>query len=623
VLTPLLLASIALPIVVAVALAAHPIASERAVARVALGAATASALMSLLAIGLWTAGGAHAWSSAPRTLFAHGSFRFDLELRIDGAAAVFLTLVQFITATVLRFSRFYLHREPGFQRFFATVLMFQGAMCALALAGNLEVMFAAWEIVGLASFLLIAFYRERQSAIRNALKTYSVYRVADIGILLAACLERRSEHHAIGFLLLLAALGKSAQFPFSFWIPRAMEGPTPSSALFYGGLSVHAGAYLLLRTEPLWHDVSSVRIAIAAFGLVTAALCSMFSRVQPTIKAQVGYASITQVGVIFVEIALGMKTLALVHLVTNALLRFYQLLVSPSAVAYLLRRHAGAGAPTPSEAHSRYGRLSRRARATLFAFALNEGYLKEVVKGALWSPLRRLGAAALPRSTALAAVASTTVVAALVWAPRASEEVARGIGCAALAAAVLASSCAIGAWPAPRRAIGWIFVSSMAAVAAAFAVAPAKATFAVAWAASMVAVFCALALLGTALVVPQGRTIRRFAGLADASWLRTACALVGVLGIAGFPLLPSFLSADLLLDATLDVSVPFSIVTAIVLAANGYLSVRIFAFTFLGRAMQVDPPVAEPSSASEKLTAAARASASSTLQSQVDLGLRR
>src|SRR6185437_15411499 len=135
-------------------------------------------------------------------------------------------------------------------------------MCLLTLAGNLDLMFAAWEMVGLSSFLLIAFYRERQSAVRNALKTYSVYRIADIGMLLAACLEGSGERsgYLIGLLLLVAAIGKSAQFPFSFWVARAMEGPTPSSALFYGALSVHAGAYLLLRTYPLWNDVLLVHV---------------------------------------------------------------------------------------------------------------------------------------------------------------------------------------------------------------------------------------------------------------------------------------------------------------------------------------------------------------------------
>src|SRR6185312_12339478 len=151
--------------------------------------------------------------------------------------------------------------------------------------------------------LLIAFYRERQSAVRNALKTYSVYRIADIGMLLAACLQGGGERsgYLIGLLLLLAAIGKSAQFPFSFWVPRAMEGPTPSSALFYGALSVHAGAYLLLRTFTLWHVSLTVHLAIGVVGLATAIVASLVSRVQTTIKGQVGYASVSQVGMIFVE----------------------------------------------------------------------------------------------------------------------------------------------------------------------------------------------------------------------------------------------------------------------------------------------------------------------------------
>src|SRR5215469_13750610 len=152
-------------------------------------------------------------------------------------------------------------------------------------------MFAAWEMVGLSSFLLIAFYRDRQSAVRNALKTYSVYRIADIGMLLAACLEGSGRPTVIGLCLVLAALGKSAQVPFSFWVPRAMEGPTPSSALFYGALSVHAGAYLLLRTYPLWDASLTVHLAIGIFGLTTAIVASLISRVQTTIKGQVGYAS--------------------------------------------------------------------------------------------------------------------------------------------------------------------------------------------------------------------------------------------------------------------------------------------------------------------------------------------
>ena len=349
-----------------------------------------SAATSLVAIGFWLTQGHQLLRTPPHELFHHGSYHLTFELALDRSSVVFLILVQFTTGMVVRFSRFYLHREPGFLRFFATVLMFQAAMCLLTLAGNLDLMFAGWEMVGLSSFLLIAFYWERHSAVRNALKTYSVYRVADMGMLLAACLAETGSHRELGLLLLLAAIGKSAQFPFSFWVPRAMEGPTPSSALFYGALSVHAGAYLLLRTFTLWEDVFAVRICVFAVGLLTASLCSVFSRVQSTIKGQVGYASVTQVGLIFVELALGLYGLALMHMVCNATLRCYQLLVSPSAVAYLLRRQASAGSSQVNQPRTSR-RLLESWGTPLYVFALSEGYLKESAKLVLWSPLRRLG----------------------------------------------------------------------------------------------------------------------------------------------------------------------------------------------------------------------------------------
>src|SRR5262249_24490264 len=163
-----------------------------------------------------------------------------------------------------------------------------------------------------------------------------------------------------------------------FWIVRAMEGPTPSSALFYGALSVHAGAYLLLRTYPVWGGIPVVHLTMGLLGITTAVLCAMFSRVQHTVKGQIGYASATQGGFIFVELALGLKALALFHMVSNALLRCYQLLISPSAVAYLLRQHRSSKFTPPSEEHSMYQRLlTREGRSSLFVFAISEGYIEE------------------------------------------------------------------------------------------------------------------------------------------------------------------------------------------------------------------------------------------------------
>lgn len=580
----LLLLGILAPLASALVLALRLVTRERAVAVVAESAGMLSASTSLASVAIWIAHGARPLLTVPHLLFQHGDYRFTFQLGLDDDSVVFLVLVQFTTGMVLRFSRFYLHREPGFRRFFATVLMFQGAMCVLTLAANLDLMFAGWEMVGFASFLLIAFYWERHSPVRNALKTYSVYRIADMGMLLAACLAETGDHRALGLLLLLAALGKSAQFPFSFWVPRAMEGPTPSSALFYGALSVHAGAYLLLRTAHLWDDVTFVRICIGAVGLTTAALCSMISRVQPTIKAQVGYASVTQVGIIFVELALGLRAIALAHMVSNALLRCYQLLVSPSAVAYLVRRQASAGSAQAYGWRPAYGRLVPRSWVSpLYVFALSEGYLKEAVKLAIWSPLRRLGRLVLPWRTALLAVSAVGTTVALVLAPRTSHRWDLLLGWGFIVQALLCSGSGLGSWRKPRHATAWVAASSIAVAAAVFVISPAHNTFAGVVYAAAVAVLCAFGIAGTAMVVPGGATIARFAGFSERHRLATALTLVSALGIAGFPLLPTFLGEDLLLHDTLRDSAAASAVITAILALNGYLAVRNFAFTFLGQ----------------------------------------
>jgi NADH:ubiquinone oxidoreductase subunit 5 (subunit L)/multisubunit Na+/H+ antiporter MnhA subunit len=590
----LLLTSVVAPLVLALVLAARLATREAIVARLAQGGAALSAATSLAAVALWVAEGQTPIVTPSHVLFQHEDYRFTFELALDRNSVVFLVLVQFTTGIVLRFSRFYLHREPGFRRFFATVLMFQAAMCILTLAGNLDLMFAGWEMVGLSSFLLIAFYRDRHSAVRNALKTYSVYRVADMGMLMAARLAETGSHRDLGLLLLLAAIGKSAQFPFSFWVPRAMEGPTPSSALFYGALSVHAGAYLLLRTFHLWGDVTQVRICVGLVGLVTAALCSMFSRVQPTIKAQVGYASVTQVGVIFVELALGLRDLALLHMVCNALLRCYQLLVSPSAVAYLLRRQVSAGSARPAEWHAAHARLlPRRWVSAVYVFSLSEGYLKDVLKSALWSPLRRLGGVVLPWRTvvfATGAVAAVVVIAlALVGGNRASMLFAWGL----VVLAFVCSGCALGSWRRPLYSVAWVSGSSLAVALAVFAMSPAQNGFAGISYAAAIAIVCALGLAGAAMVVPPGKAITRYAGFSESHPAATACCLVSALGVAAFPLLPTFLGEDLLLHDALRASVAASVLLTGALALNGYLAVRNFAFTFLGQKSRRDEAGAE------------------------------
>jgi len=143
--------------------------------------------------------------------------------------------------------------------------------------------------------------------------------------------------------LLVGAMGKAAQLPFSGWLPRAMEGPTPSSALFYGALSVHAGAFLLLRASPALAAHPTVAVAAAAVGLSTALVATLVGRVQPDVKGALAHAAMTQVGLVFVEIALGLHGLALIHMVGHAILRARQLLQAPGVLEHDRALVAAAG----------------------------------------------------------------------------------------------------------------------------------------------------------------------------------------------------------------------------------------------------------------------------------------
>ncbi len=295
-------------------------------------------------------------------LYKSSEYEFFIDFYFDKITAVYLFVGSFITFLITRYSRYYMHLETGYKRFFNTILFFYLGYNWTVLSGNFETLFIGWEILGISSFLLIAFYRERYLPVRNAVKVFSIYRIGDIGILAtmwashhlfhenitffkltnAELIQHHLQGHTqigifIGIALLIAAAAKSAQIPFSSWLPRAMEGPTPSSAIFYGSLSVHFGVFLLLRTFPFWENQLIVRILIGLIGLLTAVIAFFITRVQSTIKTQIAYASITQIGIMFIEIALGLETIALIHFAGNAFLRTYQLLVSPSVVSYLIR----------------------------------------------------------------------------------------------------------------------------------------------------------------------------------------------------------------------------------------------------------------------------------------------
>ncbi|MEZ4983858.1 MAG: proton-conducting transporter membrane subunit [Saprospiraceae bacterium] len=187
---------------------------------------------------------------------------------------------------------------------------------------------------------------------------------------------------------LLAAMVKSAQFPFSSWLPRAMEGPTTSSAIFYGSLSVHIGVYLLVRTAPLWDDVLGIKILIAGVGLATTIVASYIAKVQSTIKTQIAYSGVAQIGIMFIEVALGWYALAMVHFVSHAFLRSYQLLVSPSVLSY--RIHDQFFHFTPPAKQSADG-LWNKIRLSIYILSIKEFNLDRFMTQWLWRPLKKSG----------------------------------------------------------------------------------------------------------------------------------------------------------------------------------------------------------------------------------------
>ena len=347
------------------------------------------------------------------TLYRHDDYGFFIDVYFDYISATFLWTGTLIAGMVVYYSGFYMHREWGYKRFFNTLLFFYAAYVFVILAGNFETLFLGWEFIGLSSFLLVAFYRLRYIPVRNAVRVYTIYRLGDVGLLMAMWMSHHFwhanitfaelaqhewsdvyfEHHHqtalfVSLMVLLAALAKSAQFPFSSWLPRAMEGPTPSSAVFYGSLSVHLGAYLLMRTHTFWEMLPEVKVLIAFLGLTTAVSGTLISRTQSTIKGQIAYSSSAQIGMMFMEIALGLHSLVLIHFVGNALLRTYQLLVSPSVVTYLIRDQFFHFEPKPvAPAKSRW---VHRLKSSLYLLSLKEWNLDHLVFSVLLSPLKRL-----------------------------------------------------------------------------------------------------------------------------------------------------------------------------------------------------------------------------------------
>ncbi len=338
------------------------------------------------------------WVAIPRHYHFSVKFVFD-------RLSVPMAILSFVLAgTIGAFTSKYLHRERGFHRFFVLYALFLLGMVVASLAGTIETLFAGWELVGLSSALLVAYFQERPAPARNGLWVWAVYRFSDAALLLAAVAMHHirgegdfdqilgtgpwplghatiASHQAfiIGLLMLVAAAGKSALVPFSGWLPRAMEGPTPSSAVFYGALSVHLGVFLLLRIGPILDASPALAGIVLALGLLTAVFAYLAGSVQTDIKSALAYASLTQVAIIVVEIGLGFRYLALVHLLGHACLRTLQFLRAPTLLHDYHTLENAIGDHLP-EARLLWVRpATGRAAGWLYRLAIEQGYLDTIL----------------------------------------------------------------------------------------------------------------------------------------------------------------------------------------------------------------------------------------------------
>jgi NADH:ubiquinone oxidoreductase subunit 5 (subunit L)/multisubunit Na+/H+ antiporter MnhA subunit len=387
--------------------------NEKWLANAAIYTAWGELLLSTMLLGFWATTGFEHVSYPAIPLYASDTYVFLVALLLDETTFTFLVVGSFLMLLISTYSKYYLHRENGYKRFYNTIILFFAGYVLTIFSGNFETLFIGWEMLGISSFLLIAFFRERYLPVRNAVKIFSVYRIGDVGILMAMWgshhlwhsnilfieLEDSSlvtEHlglkYAVGLfisaMIVLAASVKSAQLPFSSWLPRAMEGPTTSSAIFYGSLSVHLGVFLLLRTMNFWEHQTVIRIFIGLMGLSTSLVATSIARVQNNAKTQIAYSSIAQIGLIFIELALGLNYLALLHFAGNAFLRTYQLLISPSLVAYRIRDQFYNYKPHKISVEDS---LPKRIEMSVYLLALREFNLDAFINRLIFRPFKKAG----------------------------------------------------------------------------------------------------------------------------------------------------------------------------------------------------------------------------------------
>jgi NADH-quinone oxidoreductase subunit L len=301
-----------------------------------------------------------------------GSFSIGLGFKYDDLAALMLSIVGVVGLCVHVFSLGYMHDDAGRARYFAGLSIFMFSMIGIVLADNLFMMFIFWELVGFSSYFLINHWNEKKSASDAAKKAFIVNRVGDFGFLLGiiicywmngtVSLSELGAHHVysrlIPLLLFCGAVGKSAQLPLQVWLPDAMEGPTPVSALIHAATMVAAGIYMLCRISALM--VPETATVIAWVGTLTALYAALCAVTQRDIKKVLAYSTLSQLGYMVAAFGLGSVGAAMFHLTTHA---FFKALLFLGSGSVILGCHH-------EQDIFRMGGLRRRMPLTFWTFTI-------------------------------------------------------------------------------------------------------------------------------------------------------------------------------------------------------------------------------------------------------------
>ncbi|MEQ1674709.1 MAG: NADH-quinone oxidoreductase subunit L [Candidatus Nitrotoga sp.] len=295
---------------------------------------------------------------------ASGDVKINIGFMIDTLSAIMMLVVTGFSVLVARFSINYMHGDYSFTRYFTALALFVYAMLILVMGNNFVMLFIGWETVGVCSYLLIGHYYQRISASRAGTKAFLMNRVGDAGFLMglfimatyfgsvdyAVVLSKAPGMDsgvatAIGLCLLLGAIGKSAQLPLGTWLSKAMEGPTPSSALIHAATMVTAGIYMIVRSHAIYDMAPNALLVIAIVGALTAVYAGLVGLVVTDIKGILAFSTTTQLGLMFLACGLGAYAVAIFHLVAHAFLKSFLFMTAPS----ILQHMHGAGDPSEKD----------------------------------------------------------------------------------------------------------------------------------------------------------------------------------------------------------------------------------------------------------------------------------